>query len=247
MVGRIGLLALVAAFAFALPAHAQQRQFWRQQQLSNCSNTEGAVTAEVSLRACTAIIRAQGSPDTLRAQAFNFRAQRHLSLGQADRALQDFSQAIRTNPQFTEAYYNRAEFYLDRGQFARAVVDYNDVIRIEPESPEGYNARCWARALWNASLELARADCNQALMLAPQGANFFDSRGMVGLREGRWQDAFNDYDAAVSIEQHPHYLFGRGVAAIRLGRTAEGEADIAAAEAQDASIRATYAGYGITP
>ena len=251
MTGRIWFLAVVAALAFApvsvSDAHAQQRVFLRQQQLANCVNEGATVSPQVSIQGCTAVIRTQGTPDRVRAQAFTYRGQRYLELGDSDRALADFSTAIRTSPTLTMAVANRAELYMRRREFSRAVVDYSDYIRFAPVDSFGYNGRCWARAIWNASLELARADCNQALSISPADARIFDSRGMVGLRQERWQDAWSDYDAAVHAENHPHYLYGRGIAAIRLGRVAEGQADLAAATALDASIAETYAGYGVTP
>ncbi len=42
-------------------------------------------------------------------------------------------------------------------------------------------------------------------------------------------------------------LYGRGIARLRLGQTAEGQADIAAATARDANVAARFAGYGVTP
>lgn len=247
MTGRIGFLAVMAALAFAPMAHAQQRVFIRQQQLANCINEGSAVTAQASIRGCTAVIRTQGTPDRVRAQAFTYRGQRYLELNQPDRALADFSTAIRTSPTLTLAFANRAELYVRRREYSRAVVDYSDYIRFAPQESFGYNGRCWARAVWNASLELARADCDQALSLSPGDARILDSRGMVSLRQERWQDAWNDYDAAVRAERHPHYLYGRGIAAIRLGRVEEGRADLTAAIAIDASIADTYAGYGVSP
>jgi hypothetical protein len=42
-------------------------------------------------------------------------------------------------------------------------------------------------------------------------------------------------------------LIGRGIAALRLGRTAEGHADIAAATARDPRAAADFARLGVTP
>lgn len=68
------------------------------------------------------------------------------------------------------------------------------------------------------------------------------------LKQGRFQDAWNDYDTAVRGDASiAHFRYGRGIATLRLGRTAEGQADLAAAAALDANIAATYAGYGVTP
>ena len=87
-----------------------------------------------------------------------------------------------------------------------------------------------------------------ALHLQPNVPNILDSRGLVGLRQSRFQDAWNDFDAAVRAgSTNPHTLFGRGIAALRLGRADDGQADIARAAGQDPGVAAIYAGYGISP
>ena len=100
----------------------------------------------------------------------------------------------------------------------------------------------------NQNLDVARAACDLSLELRPNSAATLDSRGMVGLKQQRWQDAWNDYDAALRINAtRASCRYGRGIAALRLRRTAEGQADLAAAAELDANTAATYARYGITP
>ena len=81
----------------------------------------------------------------------------------------------------------------------------------------------------------------------PDHSPTLDSRGLVGLKQHRYQDAWNDYDAATRLGAGPSWVFGRGVAALRLGRTAEGQADIARAEAMNSGVRQFYADFGIRP
>jgi hypothetical protein len=71
---------------------------------------------------------------------------------------------------------------------------------------------------------------------------------LVHLRRGEFQAAFADYDAAV--RGAPNQIgsrYGRGIARLRLGQTAAGQADIAAASARDPNIAARFAGYGVSP
>ena len=87
-----------------------------------------------------------------------------------------------------------------------------------------------------------------ALATSEHRAVYLDSRGLLELHQGRFQDAWNDFDAAVRAHpQDAHYRFGRGIAALRLGREAQGRSDLAAATALDPHIAETYAGHGITP
>jgi hypothetical protein len=67
---------------------------------------------------------------------------------------------------------------------------------------------------------------------------------LVGLRQGRWQHAWDDYNEAVTADAGMMgSLYGRGLAALGLGRTAEGEADIAKAQA----AAGEFADLGLTP
>ena len=106
------------------------------------------------------------------------------------------------------------------------------------------------RRLEAAGIDLAKAmdGCNASIALDPEDANNYDSRGMVRLKMGDAAGAFADYDKAMTygVEQ-ASYLYGRGIAAIRLGHMVAGEADLARAAALDPGIAARYAKDGIQP
>lgn len=116
-----------------------------------------------------------------------------------------------------------------------------------PGAADVQNERCWERALANQDLQTARAACDASLRIDPNSPDVLDSRGMVGLRQQRWQDAWNDYNAALSGEPFASALYGRGVSAMRLGRASAGRADLARAAQLDPAIAQTFVGYGITP
>jgi tetratricopeptide (TPR) repeat protein len=75
-------------------------------------------------------------------------------------------------------------------------------------------------------------DCNAGLRRDSHSAQLLDSRGLVNLRANRLKDAIADYNEALKINPRIAWsLYGRGIAEIRRGSNAEGEADIAAAKA----------------
>ncbi len=92
------------------------------------------------------------------------------------------------------------------------------------------NNRCGARALMGTELSLALDDCNASLRLAPMNGTTFGNRATIYLRMGRLDNAIKDYDAALAAKGRDAgwLLFGRGLAKIRRGSEAEGQADIAA-------------------
>lgn len=68
------------------------------------------------------------------------------------------------------------------------------------------------------------------------------------LRLGQYQASIGDYDYALKVNPRiPWSLYGRGVDKLRLGRKADGEADLAAAAALDPRLAETAKGYGVTP
>lgn len=125
----------------------------------------------------------------------------------------------------------RSEARLSAGDFDGAIADADAAEKLLPANIELLNAKCWSRAVANRDLDVARAACDAALAKENWSAAH-DSRGLVGLRQGRWSEAWEDYDSAVSSDPSLTLsLYGRGLAALALGRTPEGEDDIAKASA----------------
>jgi len=239
------LRAIVAAACLMSAAAPAQAQVLRQQLerwAEDCSDGQG----EVAIRACTSIIRSDSATSPVRAFAYRQRGISYFEQGDQARALEDLTSAIQHNPHFTEAYISRAALYEAQGQYELGVADYGEVLRILPTFGPGYNARCWLRTLSGLNLDVARADCDRAIELGA-GAAAYDTRGLLNLKQGLFDEALSDFGAAVDGGQGAHSLYGRGVAALRMGRTEQGQADIAAAMAVDAQVAETYARYGVAP
>jgi tetratricopeptide (TPR) repeat protein len=74
-----------------------------------------------------------------------------------------------------------------------------------------FNIRCFA---WNGKHESdkAIADCNQAILLNPNGANAFFNRGRAYNRKSQYDRAIEDYNQAIRL--NPNYataFYNRGV------------------------------------
>jgi formylglycine-generating enzyme required for sulfatase activity/regulator of sirC expression with transglutaminase-like and TPR domain len=179
--------------------------------------------------------------------AFIFRGNVYSAQHNYARAISDLDEAIRLNPRSDSAFIFRGNVYSAQHNYARAISDLDEAIRLNPRSAVAFNNRCWTRAVWGRQLDQALADCNLSLSMHNSPATI-DSRGLVHLRRGEFEEAIVDYDTAVRGDANSvSSLYGRGVARLRLGLTAEGQADIAAARARDANIVAEFAGYGISP
>ena len=187
--------------------------------------------------------------DPRNAAAYNARAGSHASLEDYAMAIADYDQAIRLNPGDARPHYNRGLTYTRQRDYVRAIAGYDEAIRLDPQFAPAYNNRCMMRAMYLPNeLDRARADCDISVRLGADRPRSLTSRGFLSLRQGRFQDAWNDYDAAIQARPDyadPHY--GRGIAALRLGRMAEGVADLARATTLDPTVAQGLASDWITP
>src|SRR5580693_1748094 len=89
----------IAGFSGAATAQTADQQ--------RCS----APDPDLSISGCTAMIQSgRETPENL-AVAFYNRGTAYANKGQADRAIEDYDQAIRLNPNFAEAFNNRGAAY----------------------------------------------------------------------------------------------------------------------------------------
>src|SRR5262249_21929950 len=58
-----------------------------------------------------------------------------------DRAIADYSEAIRLNPQYALAFDNRGNAYWNKADYDRALSDYNEAIRLDPKYASAYYNR----------------------------------------------------------------------------------------------------------
>jgi tetratricopeptide (TPR) repeat protein len=177
------------------------------------------------------------------------RGRTHNSLGQSAAALADFDTALGIQPSNTFALDGRISALLRLKRYPEAGQAAGRLVQLQPGGASANNLACWVNgAFLNLNLDRAREHCDTALRVAPNTPAYLDSRGMVALKQGRFDDAWRDYDTAARLApDNAGHIFGRGIAALRLGRSAPGEADLAAARRLDPSIEQTYSEYGINP
>jgi len=157
--------------------------------------------------------------------------------------------------------------YGDSGDYSAGIEQINQWLShhpLENDQATGLNSRCWLRATSNRDLQEALDDCNHALSLRPvappttgtligrslaqDDPAVLDSRGLVYLRLGNLESAIHDYDSALRTDPNmPTSLYGRGLAELRQGEKAQGQADLAAAEKLDTGVAQLFAKMGLAP
>ncbi len=125
------------------------------------------------------------------------------AVGETDRALSDYNDAIRVDPNNSLAYLGRGVLLATRKRaYDRAIEDFDKVLTLQPDNVDALIAR------GNAYSQLgdngrALADLDRAIALAPDNAQAYVVRGLANNRRGQKQLAMQDYDAA--LQRAPRY------------------------------------------
>jgi tetratricopeptide (TPR) repeat protein len=161
----------------------------------------------------------------------------HYAVADLDGALADFNHAAELQPALGAIFDFRAAIYLSLRRYDDALADFDHAASLAPDEPFFLTDACRLRAgRLNRELDRARADCERAVMLSGGSADARFGRGLVSLRQNRWQDAWSDFDGAQSAAPGALNLFGRGVAAALLNRRAEAQADMTEALSLDPGV-----------
>jgi lipoprotein NlpI len=84
------------------------------------------------IRGCSAVIRSrQVSLDDLSRAFFN-RGRAWSDKGQFERAIQDFDQAIRLDPNYADAFNNRGIAFSGKGDYDHAIENFDRAIALDP-------------------------------------------------------------------------------------------------------------------
>jgi lipoprotein NlpI len=137
-----------------------------------------------------------------------------------DRAIEDYTQALRLDPKDSGIYSLRAHTWHKKREYVRAIEDYTQVLRLSPKYPWTYSFRA---GVWSDKREYDRAieDYTEALRLSPENHDDYFSRGMAQFHAGRPELAAQDFDRALALEPGRHmYALWEYLALRRLGRDA---------------------------
>jgi tetratricopeptide (TPR) repeat protein len=128
-----------------------------------------------------------------------------------DLQIADYTEAIRLNPQYADAYHNRGLAYQNgRKDYDRAIADYNEAIRLNPQYANAYVGRGLAYQNGLKDYDRAIADYNEAIRLNPQFALAYVNRGAAYHNSGRKTQARADYEQALRIDPN-HELAKRNL------------------------------------
>jgi tetratricopeptide (TPR) repeat protein len=134
---------------------------------------QGLTTKNVSnkgvlVTALTAAPAASSQPNS-NAVAYKNRGDTYQRNGDYDRAIAEYNQALRLDPNNEAVYYNRGRAYGLKGDFDRSIADFTQTIRLNPNDADNYAMR---GAGYGGKKDHARAiaDFEAALRIDPNNA-----------------------------------------------------------------------------
>lgn len=125
-----------------------------------------------------------------------------------DRAIADYSAAIKHDPRNNEAYQSRAELWSQARDYDKAIADYTAAIEIDPASVQYYLSRGITFAD-KGDHDQAIADFTKALTLRPPAvfrSALHSQRADAWMAKKDYDRAFADYDAAVALSPNLQYF-----------------------------------------
>ena len=85
-------------------------------------------------------------------------------MGQLERAIQDYDETVRLDPQCADAYVNRGGAYVILGQPEKAIQDLDEAIGLDPKIANAYALRAFTYTSLGKDIE-AQRDVDRAVEL----------------------------------------------------------------------------------
>lgn len=224
----------------AAPASGQNAQG---DDAQKCS--QNGIAADEAMQFCTRAIDSGQLPAIDLAITYYNRGATWAAKGEYDKAIADYSETIRLNPNYSAAYGNRGVLWAAKGDYGKAIADYNDAIRLNPNSADVYNSRC---AAWKnrGDFDRAIADCDRAVQLDPNGPDAWNNRGAAWRGKGEYAKAIADYTEAIRLDPKDAQAWNnRGNAWLSQGENAKAIADYSEAIRLDPNNAGAWRSRGV--
>jgi len=199
-------IAAVAAVASFRPAVAVAQT---DQQRNWCEGKDGA-SPDQRISGCTAVIQnGRESPKQL-AITLKRRGTVYFYKSDYDRAIQDYTQAIKLDPQYSEAFDNRCWTYATVNKLQDALKDCNESLRLRPNFASTMDTLGFVY-LKLGQFDRAIATYSAALVIEPKSVYSLYGRGMAKLKTGDNAGGRADIAASKAIKDVAEEMAGYGV------------------------------------
>jgi tetratricopeptide (TPR) repeat protein len=128
-------------------------------------------------------------------------------LGDIDRAIQEFKQALKTDSEAFAIHINLASAYIKKNDIPKAIEELNIVVRLDPETVEPHAILAILYSSQN-KLDLATTEYETALKnaskLQPQNIDIYNGLGAIYLQQKKFKDAENTYHLILELSPKDH-------------------------------------------
>ena len=172
---------------------------------------------EVALAHCTRAIESGRLSGGALAVTLNNRANAYQNKRDYDRAIQDYNEAIRLDPDSALVRNNRGNAYQHKGDYEHALQDYDQAIRLDSGYAHAFNNRGRVHH-FKENYAQAIKDYDEAIELDPDYAIAFYNRGLARYDQGLYIGAVPDFVRAFSLDSNnPYRAIGLYLAKARVG------------------------------
>jgi tetratricopeptide (TPR) repeat protein len=119
--------------------------------------------------------------------------------GDYDSAIDNYTQAIASNPQDSKAYFQRAYLYVKVSEDDKAIADLTQAIGIDPRYKQAYYRRSFVYMI-KGNYDEALADVNQAIEIAPEFTKAYYRRACIEMILGKDDLAIADLDKIIQMD-----------------------------------------------
>jgi tetratricopeptide (TPR) repeat protein len=160
---------------------------------------------DVGRAACSRLIDDASESVAERVEAFKNRGRGSFNRKDYDRAIADYSEAVKLSPKDAWAFAHLCEAYESQEDHDAAIADCTEAIKIDPKYGWAYNNRGVA---YYGLHEYDAALADHAEAISSRDAWAYARHGMAWMEKGEFDKAVADITDAVTID--PKYAFGFG-------------------------------------
>jgi tetratricopeptide (TPR) repeat protein len=170
----------------------------------------------------------------------NMRGVAYNELGNYMKAIDDFNQALKINPDYLMVLESRGFSYLSIGEINLAINDFDQSIKYNPLNYLTYYNRGLAFEK-NGSKNLALNDYDSSIILNPNYKSAFINRSLLLLEEKNYEDAINDINSALRIDStYSISYFNKGLILFQMQRYKEAKQEFTNAIVYDQNMSNAY-------
>ncbi len=145
-----------------------------------------------------------------RANSLFYRGSAYAGLGEFEQAINDYGQAIQSDPFNPSFYINRGVAYYEIGEYEQAISDYNKAIELDPDNLAAhYNKGNAYLAFGQYSKAITSFD--KTIELDPKYVKAFLGLGICYSYLGSYENAISAYEKAIKLDSDNAIAYlGRG-------------------------------------